>query len=129
MAAVTVRSDFGAQEKKNLSLIPLFPHLFLALHLSWVQINSKMTCGNSTCIQAIKLREDVTFSHSEIQGRANVHFNGEKHFLVFGIVEKSNNSPHFCYFSYKLKHNVFRPAYPNLCFRHYEVLGKGLMAW
>ena len=28
MAAVTVHSDFGAQEKKSLSLFPLFPCLF-----------------------------------------------------------------------------------------------------
>ena len=27
MAAVTIRSDFGAHEEKNLSLFPLFPHL------------------------------------------------------------------------------------------------------
>ena len=28
VAAVTLRSDFGAQENKNLSLFLLFPHLF-----------------------------------------------------------------------------------------------------
>ena len=28
MAAVTVRSDFGAQKEKNLSLLPFFPLLF-----------------------------------------------------------------------------------------------------
>ena len=28
MAAVTLYSDFGTQEEKNLSLLPLFPHLF-----------------------------------------------------------------------------------------------------
>ena len=28
MAAVTVCSDFGAQENKSLSLFPFFPHLF-----------------------------------------------------------------------------------------------------
>ena len=28
MAAITVFSDFGAQGKKNLSLLPLFPILF-----------------------------------------------------------------------------------------------------
>ena len=28
MAKVSVHRDFGAQEKKNLSLFPLFPHLF-----------------------------------------------------------------------------------------------------
>ena len=28
MVAVTICSDFGAQEKKSLSLFPLFPHLF-----------------------------------------------------------------------------------------------------
>ena len=28
IAAVTIHSDFGAQENKSLSLLPLFPHLF-----------------------------------------------------------------------------------------------------
>ena len=28
MAAITIYSDFGAQEIKSLSLFPLFPHLF-----------------------------------------------------------------------------------------------------
>ena len=28
VAVITVRSAFGAQENKNLSLFPLFPHLF-----------------------------------------------------------------------------------------------------
>ena len=28
MAAITICSDFGAQENKSLSLFPFFPHLF-----------------------------------------------------------------------------------------------------
>ena len=34
MAAVTIHSDFGAQE--NLSLVPLFPHLFAMKCWDWM---------------------------------------------------------------------------------------------
>ena len=36
MAAVTIHSDFGAQEEKNLSLLPLFPLLFAMKWWDWM---------------------------------------------------------------------------------------------
>jgi len=35
MAAVTIRSDFGTQENKSLSLFQLFPHLFARSLKPW----------------------------------------------------------------------------------------------
>ena len=35
MTAVTIRSDFGTQENKSLSLFPLFPHLFARSLKPW----------------------------------------------------------------------------------------------
>ena len=36
MAAVTICSDFGAQENKSLPLFPLFPHLFAIKRWDWM---------------------------------------------------------------------------------------------
>ena len=44
MAAVTVCSDFGAQENKVLSLFPLLPHLFAMKWWDWMPWSSFFEC-------------------------------------------------------------------------------------
>ena len=60
MAAVTICSDFGAQENKSLSLFPLFPHLFAIMRnagLEEAQAGIKIAGRN---INNLRYADDTT---------------------------------------------------------------------